>query len=1152
MKLRRLDIRHLPGIERGFSVEFAADTVNVITGPNGSGKSSLVRAVRALLKLNRDDPHIEVGAHWQDGEGELHCERVGQSVQWSRGGRSIQAPRLPMDEAIGAYLISSEDLSALGKTDAHIADELQTLLAGGYDLAAILAAAPFATPARPQKLAREVEGLQRAIADKEAEYAALQDELEQLARLESELKRATQAAQMLGALDDALSLADAHASRMALETALIDEFPGGMDRLRGDEMERLDEARAQLQQRQQALALEQEEMAREQAEIEQSASGDPATLETMQAQLAEARDALASTEQQLSATEEKIILAQDAVARAASRLGSDLPEHIEQLDQQALDQLERQVEKVLSQREKIRALSGQLALSQGSRNPTGRPQDDLRSARQSLQEWLALARLNPLEGALWGSLGLAALLGSLRVLNTDNLISNPELLLLAALGIGLPLAMLGRFLLRWRDREQAQQRYLGTAIEPPLGWSESEVRTRLERLDTELEAAIQHEVSQARAAELREQLNAQRISLERARDKLKEQAESLGIAAESRLETGFLLWCRHLQDWQREHQQLKEQLMRADSLRQRLQQQTEQAAEILSQYGVETREISARAVASLIHQLNPRIRRSTELQNSVQSRQRRVQELKADLTHIRQQITLLFEGTGIRNDDVTTLRQKHEQYPAWQELEQNRRQLAQEIARLEQRLSQHDELLDLAREQHRTRLEGLRQEQLERAEQRDGLNRRIAEIHTRHADVIKRRELEHLAAELEQLRERLTQELEAHMLSAAGEYLIADVREAYRQDHEPALLAAADRWLDRFTRHRYRLLFQDGEFCAVDTRSDRRLKVAELSTGGRAQFLLAVRLAWIEQQEQQSEPLPVFMDEVLTTSDADRYRAVVGAVRSLVDHGRQLFYLTAQSDDAQAWWDWLGEDLKPHAIDMAEVRRGDVEQLEFHMPTGDRAAPSVPDPEGLDAAAWAAQVGVEPIDPWQDAGQIHVVYLVGTDLRLGHRLISLGVERLGELERVLEHRATDSGQLLTSAEARALRGRALVARRILTDWRRRHARPVDQAALQASGLLTERFMPRVAELAAESRGDAARLLASINEGAVPRFRSDIAEQLGAWLGENGYLLGESPEPALTVGELMLESGLKEQDVRRLLDTLSTAIKDPLQSTAVDT
>lgn len=1143
MKLLRLDIRQLPGIDRGFSVDFEPDTVNLLTGPNGSGKSSLVRAVRALLQQRREDPHIEVGAHWQDGEGELQCERVGQSVRWSRGGRSIQAPRLPMDEAIGAYLISSEDLSALGKTDAHIAEALQTLLAGGYDLAAVLAAPPFAVPARPQKLARDLEAVQRVIADKEAEYAELQEEIEKLGRLEAELRRATESSLLLGAVDDALALAEGHAARAALETALIEEFPGGMDRLRGDEMERLDEARARLQQKQQAIVLEQEAIAREQSEVETSAYGDPAALETMQAQLAEGRDALAATEQQLSATEERLAIAQDAVSSAASRLGSHVPEQVERLDQQALESLERQVEKVLSQREKIRALSGQLALSQGSRNPSGRPQDDLRTARKSLQDWLGLARLNPLEGGLWGSLSVAALIGSLRVLNTETLSANPELLLLASLAIGLPLAMLGRFLLRWRDREQARQRYLGTTIEPPLGWSESEVRTRLERLDTELEAAIQHDVSQARASELREQLNAQRVSLERARDQLKTLADTLGIAAESRLETGFLLWCRHLQDWQREHQRLNEQLMRRDGLQQRLQQQSRHAAELLAPHGIEEKDISSRALAALVHQLQPRIRRSTELHNSLQARQRRLQDLKADMAQIRQQITLLFEGAGIRNDDVATLRQKVEQYPAWLQLEQQRRELTQEIARLEQRLGDHAELLVLAREHKRSGLEELRREHLERAEQRDALNRHIAEIHTRHADAIKRRELERLGVELEQLRERLNQELEAHMIAAAGEHLITDVRLAYRQDHEPALLAAADRWLDRFTLHRYRLQFQDGEFFAIDTRSQRRHTVGELSTGGRAQFLLAVRLAWIEQQEQQSEPLPVFMDEVLTTSDADRYRAVVGAVRSLIDHGRQLFYLTAQSDDADAWRQWLGEGLKPNTIDMAELRRGEVEQLEFRMPARSQPKPQRPDLTDIKQQTWAAAVDV--IDPWQDPGQIHVAYLVEPDLKLAHRLMGVGVERLGELERLLEHADLGASPLLSESEARSLQGRIRAARQFLADWCRRHARPVDHTALQASGLLSDRFLPRVAELADELDGDARLLLQRLLDGAVPRFRADNAEQLAVFLAEQGYLSPTEPPAALTVAELMLETKLEAEEVKRLTETLSAAIRNPL-------
>jgi DNA repair protein SbcC/Rad50 len=47
---------------------------------------------------------------------------------------------LPGAESLGAFLISSDDLAALGTTDAHISTQLRTLLAGGYDLDARLAA----------------------------------------------------------------------------------------------------------------------------------------------------------------------------------------------------------------------------------------------------------------------------------------------------------------------------------------------------------------------------------------------------------------------------------------------------------------------------------------------------------------------------------------------------------------------------------------------------------------------------------------------------------------------------------------------------------------------------------------------------------------------------------------------------------------------------------------------------------------------------------------------------------------------------------------------------------------------------------------------------------------------------------------------------
>ncbi|MFW5815716.1 MAG: ATP-binding protein, partial [Wenzhouxiangella sp.] len=920
MKLVALEIRHLPGIDAPFSVELAPGTVNLITGPNGSGKSSLVRAVRAVLYPDPAEEYCEILAQWQDDKGTLSAHRVADQVTWTRSGGKTTPPNLPRAESIDAFLVSTEGLSAPGRTDAHIAAELKTLLTGGFDLDALLDQPPLAAPARPQKLARDIAHCQRAIEDKEREYGQLQDDIDQLDELEQQLSEATEAATRIGAVEDAQALAEAAAARSALESTLIEEFPGGMDRLRGDELERLDEAQQQLERKQQAIVLEHTALKAEQAGLAETGVDKPEMLESLQAELADVRDRLAASEQRIEAETDQLRQAEQAVAEAAGRLGGNVPDEVGQLDQDTLERLEKQVDKVLGLRERVRALGGQLGLTHASRNLTGRPRDDLRSARSALQDWLALARLSPLEGLLWATLTLAALVGGGRLLAGAELASQPELLLLVVLSAGLPAAMLVRFGLRLRDRAGAKKNFEASAIEPPLVWDEAEVRARLKRLDLELEAATQHEISQLRASDLREELNAQRQALDRARQQLSELAASLGLSAEQRLETTFLLWSRHLQDWQLGQARCDHHRSRLQQLKERYRAECREAGDLLEHHSLALEAVSARALASLVHQLIPKIRRHAELYNSVQARNRRIGELHADISQLRQRIVALFEAAGVRADDLTALRHKAEQFPLWQKMERERIELGREISRLEQRLSQDRKLLDLARKQRHTELTSLHAALTAKASQRDALNRRIAEIQTRHADVLTRRELQHLGTELEAGKDKLASELERHLLAAAGRFLLDEVAATHRAEQEPALLAAADHWLNRFTGHRYRLEFDAGEFLALDTQSGQSQSAAQLSTGTRAQLMLSVRLAWIEQLESRFEALPLFMDEALTTSDPDRYRAIVQAVGELISGGRQIFYLTAQSDDAEAWRAWLGQDLVPHTINMAELR----------------------------------------------------------------------------------------------------------------------------------------------------------------------------------------------------------------------------------------
>ena len=62
----------------------------------------------------------------------------------------------------------------------------------------------------------------------------------------------------------------------AVEQTLIEEYPGGMDRLRGDELERLDMAEEKLAEREKELAIENGALRQARQRLEKSGSVDPA------------------------------------------------------------------------------------------------------------------------------------------------------------------------------------------------------------------------------------------------------------------------------------------------------------------------------------------------------------------------------------------------------------------------------------------------------------------------------------------------------------------------------------------------------------------------------------------------------------------------------------------------------------------------------------------------------------------------------------------------------------------------------------------------------------------------------------------------------------------------------------------------------------
>ena len=141
MKLHRLAIERLSGIDRPFALEELGDGLNVIVGPNGIGKSRLCAAVRALLWPDRDvgDGGLAASAVFEHQGARWHVSRDGSAYRWQRDGIDSEPPTLPGSRLDACFFLGLRDLlDNSDRAGQDLASEIRTQMSGGFDLDAEL------------------------------------------------------------------------------------------------------------------------------------------------------------------------------------------------------------------------------------------------------------------------------------------------------------------------------------------------------------------------------------------------------------------------------------------------------------------------------------------------------------------------------------------------------------------------------------------------------------------------------------------------------------------------------------------------------------------------------------------------------------------------------------------------------------------------------------------------------------------------------------------------------------------------------------------------------------------------------------------------------------------------------------------------------
>ena len=478
-------------------------------------------------------------------------------------------------------------------------------------------------------------------------------------------------------------------------------------------------------------------------------------------------------------------------------------------------------------------------------------------------------------------------------------------------------------------------------------------------------------------------------------------------------------------------------------------------------------------------------------------------QIDDDIENTNGELKLLFDRAGLTLQQEPTLRRLAGQRTDYEQTvsEQQIAQAAQESVQMA--LSEHSEWLTLSREE----LAEERQRCGESADRLTTIGEEIGAIE----NAIKTAQqgsdlgvaLAHQLACADALQEQREQDYDA----VIGKVLAHHIDRQERDSELPLILRRARELFARITHGQYELHVQPGdppEFRAKDTARGVGLNLDELSSGTRLQLLLAVRVAFVERQEQ-GVKVPLILDETLGNSDERRAQEIIDAALEICRDGRQVFYFTAQHDEVAKWRRFLDscDDVPYRLVDLAEVRNFSeserIPTIEYERPE----VSAVPSPNGVDWLSYGQRLSVPRPDPDGKPGDCHLWHLID-DLPTLYRLLKNGINKWGQLRTLVSYDRVD-GLSSDSETYRRAEATARLLESAIRNWKIGRGKPVDRKALLDSGAVSSTFIDRLSNLAAEHAGDGKSIIGSLEDGTVAGFRSDKRVSLQEHLIAHGYI-----------------------------------------------
>jgi len=368
--------------------------------------------------------------------------------------------------------------------------------------------------------------------------------------------------------------------------------------------------------------------------------------------------------------------------------------------------------------------------------------------------------------------------------------------------------------------------------------------------------------------------------------------------------------------------------------------------------------------------------------------------------------------------------------------------------------------------------------------------------------------------------------------------LCADFIRSRCETQGSEVLVQAGKYLGAFTRDCHsQVVPMPGHGFKVN--DDRRglLGPDELSSATRVQLLIAARLAFLDDLEKTTGVrLPLLLDEILCNSDDDRTSAVIQAVADIAADGRQVFYFTAQHDEAGKW-QAFDRKRKQCALKIIALPIGHAPPPPIAITRPEWA--EVPEPAaGEGWESYRARIAPPPFSPFTAMPalrELHLAYVL-RDLPSLHGLLTNGYSTWGQLQRLCERGGVEAIAKFVDGDGDQLFRHAAAhlecLKILLAEWRIGRGMPVQLTDISEGG---KSFIAQACQLAKTCNFDGERMMDQASE--VDGWGPSAVEKLRIILTEANAL----PEEAERA------SRRSANDLRTCLDAhLNTAVSDDIR------